>query len=55
MKYKVTYNYFNQTLNKSAEWEERSKVFETKPEAQRFAQRIIDNVSVRNLNIEATI
>jgi hypothetical protein len=55
MKYKVTYNYFNQALNKSAEWENRSKVFNNKLDAQRFAQRLIDNVSVRNLNIEATI
>ena len=55
MKYQVTYNYFNQSLNKSADWEQRSKVFNSKLDAQRFAQRLIDNVSVRNLIIQATI
>jgi len=53
MKYQVTYNYFNQALNKSAEWEDRTKVFKTKLDAQRFAQRLIDNVSVRNILIQA--
>jgi len=55
MKYRVTYNYFNQALNKSAEWEDRAKVFKTKLDAQRFAQRLIDNVSVKNILIQATI
>jgi hypothetical protein len=52
MKYRVHYTYFNQTVNKAAFWEQREKDFTTKLDAQRFVQRIMDNVSVRNLNIQ---
>lgn len=53
MKYRVHYTYFNQSNHtKPAFWEQREKDFTTKLDAQRFVQKIMDNVSVRNLNIQ---
>ena len=52
MKYRVNYTYFDQTVNKAAKWEQREKDFTDKLQAQRFVQKIIDNVAVRNVNIQ---
>jgi len=52
MKYRVHYTYFDQTVNRAAKWEQREKDFTDKLQAQRFVQRIIDNVAVRNVNIQ---
>lgn len=52
MKYRVHYTYFDQTVNGKAKWEQREKDFADKLQAQRFVQKIIDNVSVRNVNIQ---
>lgn len=52
MKYRVQYTYFDQTVSGKAEWEQRQKNFLDKLQAQRFVQKIIDNVSVRNVNIQ---
>ena len=52
MKYRVHYTYFDQTVNKAAKWEQREKDFTDKLQAQRFVQKIIDNVAVRNVNIQ---
>lgn len=52
MKYRVHYTYYNQTINKAAFWEQREKDFPDKLQAQHFVQKIIDNVSVRNVNIQ---
>lgn len=52
MKWRVHYTYFDQTVNKTAKWEQREKDFDSKEEARAFVKKIDWNVSVRNVNIQ---
>lgn len=52
MKWRVHYTYFDQTVSKSAKWEQREKDFDSKEEARAFVKKIDWNVSVRNVNIQ---
>ena len=52
MKWRVHYTYFDQTVSKSAKWEQREKDFDSREEARAFVKKIDWNVSVRNVNIQ---
>jgi predicted HD phosphohydrolase len=55
VKFRVHYTYFDQTINKSARWEQRQKDFDTKEEARAFVRKIDWNVAVRNVNIQPVL